>query len=79
MADDHQREGVAPYQRIAAELRQRIESGELAPGDMLPSIRRLAQEEGVALITAQKALRVLKDEGLTYSIQGWGTFVKARD
>jgi len=45
---------------------------------MLPSIRRLAQEEGVALITAQKALRVLRDEGLTYSVAGWGTFVADR-
>jgi DNA-binding GntR family transcriptional regulator len=78
VADD-QREGVAPYQRIAAALRQRIESGELAPGDMLPSITRISQEEGVSKGTAVKALDVLRREGLTYSIQGWGTFVKARD
>jgi DNA-binding GntR family transcriptional regulator len=70
---------MPPYLRIAGELRERIVSGDLAPGAMLPSIRRLAQEYDVALITAQKALRVLREEGLTYSVQGWGTFVKARD
>ena len=52
------------YQRIAAELRERITSGELAPGDALPSTRTLAQEHGVSVETATKALRVLADEGL---------------
>jgi DNA-binding GntR family transcriptional regulator len=74
VADD-QREGVPPYLRIAAALRERILIGELQPGQMLPSITRIAQEEGVAKITAAKALKVLRSEGLTYSVQGWGTFV----
>jgi DNA-binding GntR family transcriptional regulator len=72
---EEQRKGVPPYQRIAAALRARIESGELQPGDMLPSITRISQEEGVAKITAAKALKLLHSEGLTYSVQGWGTFV----
>jgi DNA-binding GntR family transcriptional regulator len=61
--------------RLAAALRERIKSGDLRPGDALPSINRLAQEEGVAKTTAQKALQVLKDEGLVRGIQGWGTIV----
>ena len=50
--------------RIAAELRARITSGELAPGDAMPSTRTLAQEYGTSLETANKALKVLADEGL---------------
>ena len=63
---------------IAGELRTRIKSGEFAPGDALPSITRLAQEYEVAKTTAQKALQVLKDEGLARGVQGWGTMVQAR-
>jgi GntR family transcriptional regulator len=77
VADD-QRSGAPPYLVIAAGLRARIESGELAPGDALPSITRLSQEFGVAKTTAQKALQVLKDEGLAHGVQGWGTLVSER-
>lgn len=69
---------MPPYLRIAAGLRGRIERGELRPGDMLPSITRISQEEGVSKGTAVKALDVLRREGLTYSVQGWGTFVSDR-
>ncbi|HUY46531.1 MAG TPA: winged helix-turn-helix domain-containing protein [Streptosporangiaceae bacterium] len=77
MADD-QRSGEPPYLVIAGDLRARIESGEFAPGDALPSINRLAQEYEVAKTTAQKALQVLKDEGLARGVQGWGTIVLPR-
>jgi len=63
---------------IAGELRGRIEAGEFRPGDALPSINRLAQEYGVAKTTAQKALQVLKDEGIAHGVQGWGTIVSER-
>jgi DNA-binding GntR family transcriptional regulator len=75
---DDQRSGEPPYLRIAADLRRRIEVGEFRPGDALPSINRLAQEYGVAKTTAQKALQVLKDEGLARGVQGWGTIVTDR-
>jgi DNA-binding GntR family transcriptional regulator len=73
--NDDQREAMPPYQRIAADLRARIESGDLAPGDMLPSLARITQEYGVAKGTAVKALAVLRTEGLTRTVPGWGTFV----
>jgi GntR family transcriptional regulator len=76
---EEMREGVPPYQAIANSLRQRIESGELPPGAMLPSITRISQEWGVAKITAAKALKVLRSEGLTRAVQGWGTFVAGPD
>jgi GntR family transcriptional regulator len=66
---------VPPYQQVAAELRERIASGEYQPGRPLPSVTRLVQEFGIAKLTASKALRVLRDEGLAVMIPGWGTFV----
>ncbi|MGW1838586.1 GntR family transcriptional regulator [Streptomyces sp. NPDC002067] len=68
-----------PYLRIAATLRRRIESGELAPGDRVPATRRLAQEHGVALATATKALAVLRQEGLIHAEGRTGTVVAPRD
>jgi len=76
---EEQREGIPPYLAIAAALRARIESGELPPGAMLPSTTRISQEWGVAKITAAKALKELRSEGLTRSVQGWGTFVAGPD
>jgi DNA-binding GntR family transcriptional regulator len=70
-----QREGpVAPWRQLAALLRERIESGELAPGARLPSITSLAQEYDLAVTTVQKAVGALKDEGLIVT-SPMGTFV----
>lgn len=52
------------YMQVAAVLRARIRKGELRAGDAMPSSRTLAQEHGVSVETAVKALRVLADEGL---------------
>ncbi len=67
-----------PSRQLAALLRARIESGELASGTALPSIVSLATEHQVATNTVQKALRILKDEGLIVSVPGYGTFVAER-
>jgi DNA-binding GntR family transcriptional regulator len=66
---------VPPYQQIADRLRSQIRSGELAPRSRLPSIERLVQEEGIARMTARKALAVLVDEGYARRVSGLGTFV----
>lgn len=68
-----------PYRRIAAELRRRIASGELAPGDRVPSTRRITQEWGVAMATATKALTALNQEGLVRAVPGVGTVVAEPD
>jgi DNA-binding GntR family transcriptional regulator len=78
VVNDH-RSGEPPYLRIAADLRERIMSGELQPGDALPSINRIAQEWGCAKTTAAKALNVLKAEGLARGVHGWGTIVTQED
>jgi len=65
---------VAPWRQIAQIYRDRIASGELAPGDRLPSIRSISQEYEVATTTAQKVLEALRDEGLVVT-SPMGTFV----
>ncbi|MFB4424195.1 TetR/AcrR family transcriptional regulator C-terminal domain-containing protein [Streptomyces sp. QL37] len=64
-----------PYLRIAGEIRRRIASGELGPGDPVPSTRRITQEWGVAMATATKALGALSQEGLVRAVPGIGTVV----
>jgi GntR family transcriptional regulator len=66
---------VAPWRQLYGLLRDRIESGELAPGSRLPSLVDLAQAYGVAVTTAQKALGQLKTEGLVIT-SPMGTFVR---
>ncbi len=65
----------AAYTRIVAELRRRIETGELRPGDRVPSARAITREWGVAIATATRAHAALRDEGLTVGRPGVGTVV----
>jgi len=69
---------MPPYRQLAQILREQIASGELAPGAMIPSVKRLRQEYGVAETTARKAVAVLRDEGLVETVMGWGSFVTKR-
>jgi GntR family transcriptional regulator len=63
-----------PYLQVAARLRNLVAG--MAPGQRLPSIRALCQEHGVSWKTAQKAVKVLEDEDLVYTVASRGTFVK---
>lgn len=63
------------YQQVADLIRQRIASGELPPGYQVPSEHELVDEHGVSRITATKALKLLRDDGLIYTLQGRGSFV----
>jgi DNA-binding transcriptional regulator YhcF (GntR family) len=54
---------VPAWRQIYDYLAAQIDSGELAPGDRIPSIRDLAQTWGVALTTAQKTMNALRQEG----------------
>ncbi|MFJ3220772.1 GntR family transcriptional regulator [Kitasatospora sp. NPDC086801] len=65
-----------PYVQTADALRKEIQDGRLPPGGKLPSARELQDRFGIANSTAQNALRQLKDEGLIYSVQGRGVFVR---
>jgi DNA-binding LacI/PurR family transcriptional regulator len=67
------RNRVNKYMSVAKELAARIESGQTTA--QLPSVLELATEFEVTNVTIQKALRVLKSEGLVRSVRGQGTFV----
>ncbi len=63
------------YNEIAAHYRRLINDGELLPGQTLPSMRDVCDEFGVSITTANRAFRLLKDEGLTVAQPGVGTVV----
>jgi DNA-binding GntR family transcriptional regulator len=66
-----------PYQQVAARIRERIRAGELGP--RLPSYMNLAHELEVSPMTVQRAIGVLRDEGLVVTYPGRGTFVVPAD
>ncbi|MEV7027069.1 TetR/AcrR family transcriptional regulator C-terminal domain-containing protein [Kitasatospora sp. NPDC093558] len=68
-------EDGTPSGRILAELRRRIATGELAPGERVPSTRAITREWGVAMATATKVLSRLREEGLVRAVPGVGTVV----
>ena len=63
------------YLEIVAELRRRIQAGELGPGARVPSTRAIIDEWGVAMATATKVLSELRHEGLVRPVRGVGTVV----
>ena len=67
------------YKQIAAQLRDEILAGKLKGGDALPSIRGLAQDLKISVITTMKAYEELASEGLVTASQGKGYFVNAQD
>lgn len=66
------------YLRIAAELRDQITTGRLAPGDRLPTLPELCAEYGVSETTARNAVGLLRGEGLVESRTRAGTVVRER-
>jgi GntR family transcriptional regulator len=63
------------YREVAADIRARIRSGTLAPGEQLGSLRAMGEEYGIAVNTLRDALRLLRDEGLVETLPGKGSFV----
>ncbi|MFF7648407.1 GntR family transcriptional regulator [Streptomyces sp. NPDC007983] len=64
-----------PYQQAAEAIRSDIKAGKIKPGEQLPSHRELQERFGIANMTARSALRVLREEGLIYTVQGRGSYV----
>ena len=62
------------YKQLADLLRAQIESGEIGPREPLPSITYLTGETGLAVGTVRRAIAVLVEEGLAYTVPGRGTF-----
>ncbi|MCB0317005.1 MAG: GntR family transcriptional regulator, partial [Calditrichaeota bacterium] len=61
--------------QISRQVRAKILAGELGAGDNLPSIRGLARDQRVSVITVQRAYEYLEREGLIHSRRGKGFFV----
>lgn len=66
------------YRQLAGVIRVQIESGKLARLDRLPSEQTLGQEYGVSRDTVREAMRVLRDEGLIFTLGQRGSYVGPR-
>ena len=67
------------YIQIVNQIKAMIMSGELSPGDALPSMRNLAMQMRVSLITTKRAYEELERDGFIETYTGRGSFVKAQN
>ena len=63
------------YEQVSGQIKSQIISGELSEGDALPSIRKLAQELQISVITTKRAYEELMKEGFIDTVGGKGCFV----
>ncbi len=74
-----QNSGEPIYQQIAEQFKTDILAGKYKQGEYLPSIRGLAKELKISVITTMKAYEQLESEGLVTAAQGKGFYVNAQD
>jgi GntR family transcriptional regulator len=67
---------MAKYEKIAADLRTMVRSGQLRPGDQLPNEQTLIGQYGFSLPVVRQALDLLEAEGLVDRVHGRGTYVR---
>jgi GntR family transcriptional regulator len=67
------------YEQIDRQIKAQIISGDLAEGEALPSIRKLAQELQISVITTKRAYDELEHEGFINTVSGKGTFVAVQN
>ena len=63
------------YEQITRQIKSQIISGELKEGEALPSIRRLAMDLQISVITTKRAYEELEKEGFVDTVEGKGSFV----
>lgn len=71
--------GKPIYEQITSQIKNCIITGELQPGDALPSMRLLAKELRISVITTKRAYNDLEQEGFIETVTGKGSFVANRD
>lgn len=71
--------GKPIYEQITGQIKQQIISGTLRAGDALPSMRLLAKELRVSVITTKRAYEDLERDGFIVTVQGRGSFVAETD
>lgn len=74
-----QNSGVPIYQQIADQLKEEILKGTYKQGEYLPSIRSLARDLKISVITTMKAYEQMEQEGLVTAVQGKGFYVNAQN
>lgn len=67
------------YEQIKQQIKENILKGHVVPGEHLPSMRELAQDLSVSVITTKRAYEDLEKDGFVFTIRGKGTFVKQQD
>lgn len=67
--------GQPIYEQICRQIKGAIASGELQPGEALPSIRALARDLRISVITTKRAYEELERQGFLYTVAGKGCFV----
>lgn len=71
--------GQPIYEQIANQIKAMIMNGKLKEGDALPSMRALAQDLRISVITTKRAYEILEAEGMIQSFTGRGSFVAAQN
>lgn len=67
------------YDQICAQIKAQIISGKLSPGEALPSIRALAKDLKISVITTKRAYDELEAGGFLYTVAGKGCFVAEKN
>ncbi|MEU0155983.1 winged helix-turn-helix domain-containing protein [Micromonospora fulviviridis] len=70
--------GKPKWEQLADHIRSQIESGDLAPGDQLPSTAQLKARHGVSATVVRQAILVLQTQGWVQGVHGLGVFVAER-
>ena len=71
--------GAPIYDQIVAQIKRQILDGSLAEDEALPSIRSLAKDLRISVITTKRAYEELEQEGFIYTMPGKGSYVAPRD
>ena len=71
--------GIPIYEQIKNQIKAAIFDGTLEDGDLLPSIRQLAKDLQISVITTMRAYNDLEQEGFIVSVQGKGSYVKPKN
>ena len=67
------------YEQITRQIKDAILKGELKEGDLLPSVRALARDLNISVITTRRAYDELENQGFTVNMTGKGTFVASQN
>jgi GntR family transcriptional regulator len=67
------------YEQIASQIKNQIIMGDMEPGDALPSIRSLARELQISVITTKRAYHELEKDGFIETVGGKGSFISGEN